>query len=80
MKKKIVITPLSKVAEMIFKIGLPAIALVFTYILKLLIEAPKNDSAWLLTTVPEMLEYAMMSYALIFCGALLADISLKYNK
>lgn len=74
------ITPLSKISSLIFKIGLPLITLVFLYILKILIEAPVNERAWLLVSAPEMIEYAMMSYALIFCGALLADVAVKYDK
>lgn len=80
MKKKLVITPLSKLSAMIFKIGLPIITLVFLYILKLLIEAPENEIAWLLVSVPEMIEYAVMSYTLVFCGALIADAAVKYGK
>lgn len=80
MKKKIKITPLSKISSIIFKIGLPIITLVFLYILKTLIDAPIYERAWLIASVPEMIEYAMMSYALIFCGALLADSATKYGK
>ncbi len=77
MKNKIKITPLSHVSSLIIKIGMPIIAVVFVYILQLLLNTPENEKAWLYANAYTMLEYAVMSFTLVFCGALVADMALK---
>lgn len=79
-KRKIKIFPLSKVASMIIKIGMPIITLVFLYILHQLITAPINEREWIYALAPEMIEYAVMSFTLVFCGAFIADTAEKYGK
>ena len=80
MKHKIKITPFTKVSSLIIKIGMPVIALVFFYILHTVTSATDNDRAWVFASAYSMLEYALMSFTLVFCGALLADISEKRER
>lgn len=68
---------LSRVATLIFTIGLPVVAFVFFYILFSLINIPENQKGWLYAKVPAMLEYGIMCFALIFCGGLFTDIAVK---
>lgn len=80
MKNKIKITPLSKISSMIFKIGLPIITLVFLYILFTVLSATEDKRAWSYASAYTMLEYAIMSFTIIICGALAADTAEKYDK
>ena len=79
MKKTINIPSLSRLATYILKIGLPLISLVFVYIFLLLSTAPNGDKMLLYSNGYIMLEEAVMSFTLIFCGAFLADIVAKNN-
>ncbi len=79
MKNKIKISPFSPLAASIIKIGLPIISLIFMYILIYLIGIPENKRAWVVSSTYAMLEYAVMSFTLIVCGALIADTAVKNN-
>ena len=79
MKNRIKITPLSRISSLIIKIGMPIIAVVFIYILQLLLNTPENEKAWLYANAYTMLEYAVMSFTLVFCGALVTDMALKHK-
>ena len=80
MKNKIKITPLSKLSLMILKVGMPLISVVFFYILYELLSASANEMGWEFVRAVSMLEYALMSFVIIFCGALLVDCAEKYDK
>ncbi|MBE6642477.1 MAG: hypothetical protein E7615_02350 [Ruminococcaceae bacterium] len=75
--KKLKIPQLSKLAYYILAIGLPLIVIVFSYILSLLLYTPENEKAIVLLHIFSMLEYASMSFTLVVCGALFADIVIK---
>ena len=77
MKNKIKICQPSKLSGLILKFGLPLISLVFIYILQLLLNTPENEKAWLYANAYAMLEYAVMSFVLVFCGAVIIDIAAK---
>ena len=68
---------LSKVSLNFFKISAPFMVFVFLYILFSLLNAPENEKAWLYANAYTMLEYAVMSFTLVFCGSLIIDIALK---
>ena len=68
---------LSKVSMTFFKICSAVMVLVFLYILFLLLNTPENEKAWLYAIAYTMLEYAVMSFTLVFCGSFLIDIALK---
>ena len=78
-ERKIKISGMSRISLLIMRIGLPIIAFVFIYILQLLICTPENERAWLYANAYTMLEYAVMSFTLVICGALLADSAVKYK-
>ncbi len=71
---------LSKVSLNFFKISSAVMVFVFLYILFLLLKTPENEKAWLYANAYTMLEYAVMSFTLVFCGSLIIDIALKDNK
>lgn len=73
------LTP-SKVSLNFFKISATFMVLVFLYILFSLLNTPENEKAWLYANAYTMLEYAVMSFTLIFCGSFLIDIALKDNE
>ncbi len=77
MKRRIKTEPLSNLALWIIKIGMPIISLVFFYILYRLQSADANRMAWEYVRCLSMLEYGMMSFTLVFCGAILADFAEK---
>ena len=66
-----------KLPSLIVRIGMPLITLVFIYILHTVINTPENEKAWLYTQVYTMLEYAVMSFTLIFCAPFFTDMALK---
>ncbi len=77
MKQKIKLKPLSLFSSYILKIGLPIISTVFLYIMYFLLDTPNNERAYTVYTVYSMIEYATMSFTLIFCGALVTDLAIK---
>lgn len=77
MKYSIGIPPLSKTAFCILKIGLPAISCVFLYILLFTLNCPANERAWVIGSIYAMLDYALMSFLVLFCGSLIVDIIVK---
>ena len=77
MKRRIKIEPVSTLALWIIKIGMPIISLVFFYILYRLQSANADSMAWEYVRCLSMLEYAMMSFTLVFCGAIIADFAEK---
>ena len=68
---------LSKPASLILKIGLPVVSSVFAYILIYTFNCPTNERAWVIGSIYAMLEYALMSFLVLFCGALIFDIIFK---
>ena len=74
---KIKIPTLKRLPSLILKIGLPIMTLVFTYILLFILNTPQNERAWIIYTGYTMLESAVMSFTLIFCGALFVDMVIK---
>ncbi len=77
MKNKIKIQPLSKLSSAVLKFGLPLISVVFLYILFFILETPENKRAWVVSSTITMLEYAIMSFTIIICGALIIDAAVK---
>lgn len=77
MKNKIKIQPLSKLSSTVLKVGLPLISVVFLYILFFILETPENKRAWVVSSTITMLEYAIMSFTIIICGALIIDAAVK---
>ena len=77
MKRRIRITPISNLALWIIKIGMPIIALVFFYILYRLQSVNADQMAWEYVRILSMIEYGMMSFTIVFCGAILADFAEK---
>ncbi|MBR5322113.1 MAG: hypothetical protein IKU48_01010 [Clostridia bacterium] len=71
---------LSKLSLTFFKICSAFIVLVFLYILFSLINISENEKAWLYANAYTMLEYAVMSFTLVFCGSVIIDIALKEKK
>ena len=67
--------PPSKLAGTILKIGLPLISAVFLYILFYVLNTPISERSWICSVSYEMLEYAVMSFTIILCGAILSDIT-----
>ncbi len=71
---------LSKLSLIFFKISSAVMVLVFLYILFSLLNTPENEKAWLYANAYTMLEYAVMSFTLVFCGSLFIDIAEKKSK
>ena len=71
---------LSKVSLTFFKISSAFMVVVFLYILFSLLNTPENEKAWLYANAYTMLEYAVMSFTLVFCGSVIIDIALKEKK
>ena len=80
MKKRIHIPEISPIASHIIKTGLPLITAFFLYILFTLLNAPADRSAWLTQESYSVIECALMSFTVIFCGAVVIDIADKQNK
>lgn len=66
-----------KLPSLMLKIGMPLITLVFIYILHTAISTPENEKAWLTYRVYAMLEYAIMSFTILFCAPFFTDMALK---
>lgn len=84
MKRKIFINKngfrskrISRVAEYILRIGLPLVLLVFFYIFHRTLTVGESERAWLYQSIPEMIEYAVMSLTIIICGAVIADFAAR---
>lgn len=82
MKRKVYINkngfelkPISKVAEYILRVGLPLMLIVFFYILHRMLTVSESERAWLFQSIPEMVEYGLMSLTIIVCGAVVADFA-----
>ncbi|MBQ4116235.1 MAG: hypothetical protein IJD37_02540 [Clostridia bacterium] len=71
---------LSKLSLRFFKICSAVMVLVFLYILFSLLNTPENEKAWLYANAYTMLEYAVMSFTLVFCGSFLIDIAINDKK
>ena len=68
---------LSKISLRFFKICSAVMVLVFLYILFSLLNTPENEKAWLWANAYTMLEYAIMSFTIVFCGTFLLDVGAK---
>jgi|GEM_PF-6054296 len=76
-KLNIKIPKMKRLPTLILRIGMPLITFVFTYILLFILNTPNDERAWISYTAYTMLESAVMSFTLIFCGALVADMAIK---
>ena len=77
MKKRLVIPTLSKTAERFFTIASTLMVFVFLYLLVTLVKTPENEKAWLWANAYTMLEYAIMSFTIVFCGTFQLDVGAK---
>lgn len=77
MKKYIKTINVDRLPALLIKMGMPVITLAFLYILNSVLAVPENEKAWLYAEVYTMLEYAVMSFTLLFCGSFLSDMALR---
>lgn len=77
MKTAVKIPPLSKEAYILFRILLLPVFLIFAYSAVYFLSTPIITRAWVISEIYTMLEYATLSFTLLFCGVLLFDIGLK---
>ena len=78
--KKLKFPTLSKVSMNILKIGLAPVALTFIYIAFSRASQSAYDAARLYPLFYELIEHALMSFAIVICGALLFDIASREER
>jgi len=69
-----------KLSFAVLESGLAVVAFAFAYIIVCFCLTPKEELLFSMRDFYAMYEAAVMSFAIVVCGAVVIDISVKYDK